>query len=80
MRDSALLPIAMVREGDVDLLPSRARLDFEQKMLMSLMAERKGSEEPKPKAKRNSSSLFSFGDFIFGATMEETIHITNPLE
>ena len=79
MRDCSLLPIEMVQEIDADLLPAKARLDFELKLLQ-LKHDREGSKDSGSSTKvKKTKSLLSFGDFFFGGgSVEEEDDINKP--
>jgi hypothetical protein len=64
LRDCSLLPLEMVSETDPDLLPSRARLDFELRLLKTVTSKKADTSKTKVK---KASSLLSFGDFFFGS-------------
>jgi hypothetical protein len=77
MRDCALLPIEMVKEVDVDLLPSKARYDFELKLYHAMgdigkLADRVHSPQSTPtrpyKKAPSLLSLQGLGEALFGAT------------
>merc|ERR1711871_99444 len=64
-------------EADVDLLPARARLDFELKLLQ-LKTSDEGSKDTGSSVKvKKTKSLLSFGDFFFGSGPVEEEDDTN---
>ena len=79
MRDCSLLPMEMVQEADSDLLPARARLDFELRLLQ-LKNKSEGQQNPSPSTKvKKNKSLLSFGDFFFGSSpVEDDDDATRP--
>jgi hypothetical protein len=70
MRDCSLLPLEMVSESDSDLLPTRARLDFELRLLKAINGNKTTQATSKVKVKK-ATSLLSFGDFFFGSSQTD---------
>jgi hypothetical protein len=82
MRDCSLLPIGMVKEADADLLPARARSDFELRLALSNSSNTKKRDSKTTKQVKKTTSLLSFGDFFFGSGQieeeEELDQTTSP--
>lgn len=70
MRDCSLLPLEMVSEADPDLLPSRARLDFELRLLKAITGKKTTHTSAKSKVKK-ATSILSFGEFFFGSAQTD---------